>query len=103
MNPPRGGLLALLLVKIPFDFRAGQAYFGPGEYAVSVDGTKSSSVTVRDAGGDRSVVVPAKKAGAIAGRSRRRPKRRRSPGPSGSPPSPPSRPSRKTRSPRGDP
>jgi hypothetical protein len=43
---PAALLAVALLVKVPFDFRAGGTHFGPGEYVVATEGT--GSVTVRE-------------------------------------------------------
>lgn len=46
-----------LLVRVPFDFLAGETHFGPGEYVLALEGAAAGSVTIRSAEGGRSAVV----------------------------------------------
>jgi hypothetical protein len=45
-----------VVVKVPFDFQAGQAHFAAGEYVLSMDKVSSGAMVIRRAGasqGDR--------------------------------------------------
>ena len=52
---PAALLAVALLVKVPFDFRAGGTRLPPGEYVVATDGT--SSVTIKERAQKKSAVV----------------------------------------------
>src|SRR6185503_13525441 len=41
--------LMALVVRIPFDFQAGERHFGPGEYVLTLEGDPAASLTVRSA------------------------------------------------------
>ena len=55
-----------LLVRVPFDFRAGQTRFGPGEYVIAMDRVSPGSVTIQSADRRRGTVVQTRKS-AVAG------------------------------------
>ena len=40
-------LLVAIVVRVPFDFRAGGTHFRPGEYVVELDGGAAVSATIR--------------------------------------------------------
>ena len=52
---PAALLAVALLVKVPFDFRAGGTRFPPGEYVMSTDG--AASVTIKERAQGKSAVV----------------------------------------------
>jgi len=56
-----------LLMRVPFDFRAGESHFAPGEYVLALDGLATGSVTIRSADHGRGAVVQARKAAASGG------------------------------------
>ena len=59
-------LLLLLLIRVPFDFRAGGAHFGPGEYVIELDGT---SATIRSKGSGHRATVGLRRSSGDAGPS----------------------------------
>src|SRR5437867_1179085 len=50
-----------LLVRVPFDFRAGETHFGPGEYVLAMDRASTGSVTIQSADRRRGAVVHTRK------------------------------------------
>jgi len=52
-----------VVVKVPFDFQAGQAHFSAGEYVLSMDKVSSGAMVIRRAGasqGDQAIVLARK-------------------------------------------
>ena len=50
-----------VLVKVPFDFQAGGAHFGPGEYRLSMDSAVAGSVIIQSADNTRRAVLLTRK------------------------------------------
>ena len=62
-------VLAALLLRVPFDFRAGGTHFGPGEYVLAMDGAPAGSATIRSAAEGRSAVVHLRRSSGAGGRT----------------------------------
>lgn len=55
-----------LVVRVPFDFRAEETHFGPGEYVLAMDRVSTGSVTIQSADRKRGAVVHTRKSAAGA-------------------------------------
>ena len=50
-------ILLLLVLRVPFDFQVGRAFFGPGEYTLQVEGS-AATIRVRKAGDTHRTTTP---------------------------------------------
>lgn len=55
------GVVRDIVVKVPFDFQAGETLFAPGEYVLSMDRISTGSVMIRSADRARSAILLAHK------------------------------------------
>ena len=58
-----------LLIRVPFDFRAGETHFGPGDYVFALDGAARGSVTIRRAADGRTAVVAVRKSTVVGSKT----------------------------------